>query len=498
MNQVHDKIAGEMPFDAVSNQINETITRYLDGKDESLVGGKVSNDRENGEIDRFYQRLKDDLMVVKDNGFEEKKLATEIGGFIVNNNNDLIPKSTESSLPTKDISNIEKLSEKVGTHRLIASNLNAELYSQYATRVKKEIEARIEVLKNIMDKFLGKVAITSDVKISPPKGNRSDYMVMRVKDPETRIAMPSNQASFIDFMKDGITAFTLSDDDFYRRYTCRIAFITKCLSDNNDRIYKVFKNCVDEENSDTKFQQLVDLMKSNNAELCHYFYNSINDLHACVPEDILGIYPKAYKLNVVDGNLEVVTGLETPADVDIQSLEFYMSMLNNSWGETACFLDLSPMCPLKEAKIKIFRYQPKILSEISINGWKFKSLKSVLGDVEVGEFYDTAANLIDKAYYTKLLSEKTIKDCVKLISQACNRLTEFTLNTKTELTRYREKYTGSNPDRFLIMLHLIQSTILRDTLGALSILYASIAFDIYPRLDLYNAFCQTISVIEKQ
>lgn len=493
MNQVHDKIAGEMPFDAVSNQINETITRYLDGKDTSLVGGQVSNNKDNNIIDRFYDRLRNDIVTVGDDRIKEKVIGTEIGGFIVNKDNDLIPKAMESASPIKDISGIEKFKEAVGTNRMAVENLNHELYDTYAVKIKKEIEAKIVVLKNLMEKFLSKIAITSNYKIEPPKGNRSDYVVVRLKDSNKKIFIPTAYSSLRDYIKEGITAFTLSDDDFYNRYANRISFICKCFRDNNARFRESIRVCIDT----NTYQQLMETVKDNNTKLYQSFRSIINDSSVCSSGDIFGIYVKAYAIEVIENTIKPMESFGSPSDIDIKSLKFYMSRLNNVLGKSACLLDLGTVCSIGEIRSKINIHQPKILKDTSESGWDIKSLKSILDDMTVGEFYDMSARLIDVGYNTKNRAEKTMRDCIKSIHIACEGIGNLTSETLTDLNYYKSKYSSDIPDRLLNMLHYIRSTVLLDSVNVLSILYALVAFDIYPRLDLYNAFCQSISSIEK-
>lgn len=493
MNQVHDKIAGEVPFDAVSNQINETITRYLDGKDTSLVGGQVSNNKDDDAIDRFYQRLKSDITEVDESRLKEKKIGTEIGGYIVNSDNDLIPKAMESASPIKDISGIEKIKEEIGTNRLLVDDLNNEVFETYATKIKKEIEIKISVLKNIMEKFLNRIAITSNYKISPPKGNRNDYMVIRLDNADKKVFIPSSYSSFKEFLREGVSTFTLSDDDFYNRYSLKILFITNSFKENNKRIREMFKASIENNN----FFTLMENIKTNNNALCTEFYNSINDSDACSPTDILGIYTKPYAVDVVDVGVKPIESFGKPADIDIRSLKFYMSKLNNAWTKAAFLVDLDSVVSMKEIKSKIKNHQPKLLKDIVDYKWENKSMRSVLDDITVGEFYDISARLIDVGYNTKNLAEKTMKDCVKYISSSCDSLLKLSADTLADLNFYKNKYLDDTPDRFLAVLHHIRVNLLIDSLNVLSILYALVAFDIYPRLDLYNAFCQSISSIEK-
>ena len=59
MDIAHNKITQELPFDAVSNQINSSITQYKDGKDQHLIGGSTDVSAKRAVIEQFYKNIKE-------------------------------------------------------------------------------------------------------------------------------------------------------------------------------------------------------------------------------------------------------------------------------------------------------------------------------------------------------------------------------------------------------------------------------------------------------
>ena len=81
MDIAHNKISQELPFDAVANQINSSITSYKDGKDQHLVNGTTDIAMKKSIVEEFYTKLKKDLLTYREN--EIKSNGTEIGSDIV-------------------------------------------------------------------------------------------------------------------------------------------------------------------------------------------------------------------------------------------------------------------------------------------------------------------------------------------------------------------------------------------------------------------------------
>lgn len=95
MDIVHDNISNELPYDAVSKGINESVTQYKDGKDTSLYGGEKDRKIKSEILNEFYSNLKKALAISrKDN--EEVQIGTSIGNYLVNKDNDMVEKAVES------------------------------------------------------------------------------------------------------------------------------------------------------------------------------------------------------------------------------------------------------------------------------------------------------------------------------------------------------------------------------------------------------------------
>ena len=96
MDIAHNKITQELPFDAVSNQINSSITQYKDGKDQHLIGGSTDVSAKRAIIEQFYKNIKEELLKDGRGENEIDTNGTSIGRFLVTKDNDMVEKSTES------------------------------------------------------------------------------------------------------------------------------------------------------------------------------------------------------------------------------------------------------------------------------------------------------------------------------------------------------------------------------------------------------------------
>ena len=98
MDQVFDALGAEAPYDRCSNEINQSIMLYKDGKDRGLVGGTSNDDNKEEIVKRFYERLKRDLDKVhgSDDNFEIENTGTQVGGYLFNNRNDFVERAEEA------------------------------------------------------------------------------------------------------------------------------------------------------------------------------------------------------------------------------------------------------------------------------------------------------------------------------------------------------------------------------------------------------------------
>lgn len=287
MDQVFDKISQEVPYDAVSNLVNATITSYKDGKDQGLVNGTNDIDDKNSIIDRFYSNLTSDLIKQSDtnNPATAHSIGKQIGRFLVDNQNNLVEKTTEAFNNTTEQ---DTFNNGTAVFKVMQMMLKTNVIPMCSIYIKLN-EGVKKLLKN---------GFTNKIKTVTPKMTWTKaYLKTSIlnKVGEKQIECPFDD--FAEFLRDSINVFIRNSDDekLYHRYTeiyNRTSEIVSKVAQSINNLLNNIRNIDDISDSDINrsFDKIVE-----NAKEIHNLYDKL--WHDASNDDFIAWLPQDYKMN---------------------------------------------------------------------------------------------------------------------------------------------------------------------------------------------------------
>jgi len=410
MDIAHNKISQELPFDAVSNQINSSITQYKDGKDRCLYNGTTDLQAKRDIIAQFYSRLKEELL--KDGNAENEidSNGTSLGRFLITKDNDMVEKSTESLASEAGF----------GTIPVMKLMLKNQVIPVCAMSVK--------LSKNVKD--VAKKGFTKDLpKVSIPS-NYSEYKDTYVKAAiEQTVGEKIVDVSFgslKDYLRDAINAFAKDKDDsreYFKRYISRYILISDICSKlalSVDDMIKTFKKLF-EENKDglsaSKKNDTLDKIASKTREILT-MYSKLVSSSFTDDNDYFTIVTQNYKFDVI--NFAVKKDSKVSNDYSgitkrellefVKQHETYKSETEKAKEKTVFTTIYSPKGVNKIIEGIQSKYNN--ISMDSLMNKQKKSLFSVVEDMTIGEFYDQINKFNE---YTKDFKSGVDETIVKLI-----------------------------------------------------------------------------------
>lgn len=424
MDVAHNKISQELPYDAVANQINSSITQFKDGKDQYLADGITDRERKAREVEAFYARLKAELAA---DGPENEITSngTSIGRFLVNNNNDMVEKSTESLA-----------SETGGAIPVMKLMLRRQVIPVSAMCVK--------LGKNVRDiskkGFIGKLPTLS---VPDDYSKYKDTYIKGVLEQTVGEKLVDiNFSSLSEYLRDTINIFSKNRDDskeYFDRYIKRYSLISDICSELalniNDLLStfkKLFENNKDGLSKSMKDNTIDDITKST-AKIVK-MYNDLISSKITDDDDYFTLVTQDYKFDGMDFTVTKNNKLE----------DTYSGITKH---ELLDAIKQKSLYAIENPKKTVFTsvYSPKGINKIiegmqssynnismeSLMDKQKKPLYTVVDDMTVGEFYDQITKFNK---YTKDFKEDVDDIVVKLIdstTRAANitgTLATYTLN----------------------------------------------------------------------
>lgn len=224
MDQVFDALGAEAPYDRCSNEINQSIMLYKDGKDRGLVGGTSNDDNKEEIVKRFYERLKRDLE--KNHGsndnFEIENTGTQVGGYLFNNRNDFVERAEEAFSDT--------IKEAVSWNNIL------DIIQNCVKTVVGRCDALIKLNSDFL-KQLNKTDFTDlNINISDKLLNERTSLkeVLTNIDKQNRILKSVNIPEIIDigeFLRDSLIATSKVNKKYSLRYVERYNEFKKIISE---------------------------------------------------------------------------------------------------------------------------------------------------------------------------------------------------------------------------------------------------------------------------
>lgn len=417
MDQVFDKISQEVPYDAVSNLVNASITSYKDGKDQGLVNGANDIDNKNSVIDRFYSNLTSDFIKQSDPNDPKTThvIGKQIGRFLVDNQNNLIERTTEAFDNT--------------TEQDTANNGMA-VFKAMELMLKTNVIPMCSIYIKLNDgvRKLVKKGFASKIKtVTPKEGGAKTYLknVINMKlGGDKQIDCPFD--SLEDFLRDATNVFTRNSDDekLYHRYTEIYNNTSEIVSKVAQSVNGLLENIRNiEDASDSDINKSFDKMVENSKEI-HKLYDKL--YHDANPDDFLAWLPQNYKMNIftfaikpIESSVDKYYEGMTKSDLErakktkvLQSADTHDKVICTSLN---CPKSIDQMIREMQALFG------NINSEAIMTRTK-KSLFSILGNMTPPSFWEAVKNFneasskfAEKADDTILsLIESTIR-CAKII-----------------------------------------------------------------------------------
>lgn len=265
MDNFHDKFTAEVPFDAVSKQVNETVTRYHDGKDKYLEDGYEDCETVREINERFYEKLKE--VVASDDPTEEDKL-TKLGRFYISPTNDYFEIACEA------------FSEKPRINSLESDGLPDELGGEipYLQKICDSILTKCEVELKYHAKNMASLNLNTKGDESKPleKVNVSDTKeyVKAILDKALEQGNKTVETcidDFSKFMADATNAFNRLNNEYISRQERRYSTMNY-ITDTLMKAVKAGSNTVSKDfSTDSTYEkETISTIKKANEEIKKY------------------------------------------------------------------------------------------------------------------------------------------------------------------------------------------------------------------------------------
>ena len=495
MDQVYDKLLTEVPFDAVSNDVNASIMEYKDGKDNFLAHGQTDIKEKQDYIDNFYNHLRKDLLTDKKNN-EIVSNGTEIGRFLFTTSNDMVEKATESfNGYTGNNDNIIKVLKFIIQKQVIPScGIYIKLNKDVRNLVKKGFAKNIKIsslnknkktsntyLKNILEQTVGDIIIDTPI------------------------------SSLKDFLRDSINTFTKNSDDQDNSYYTRYAKRYKLLSDLISRIAINTNNILD---GLEKMQKAADdvsgLEGSNISDILNQlaksvsdigrFYSEIKDASITKDDDFFPWVIQKYKVNTFSFtttpsnslNDEYFDGITKSALEDaIKTKELKNAFINND-NERIVFATIKSSKKINDIINEMQKYYNSLNANLLIEKTK-KKLLNIVGDITLDEYISQIDKYDEITSTFKSNADEAIGSLIDSTIRVSNIL--GTLSAYTSRTLEKLNPSSGSESNIIRMLSSIAGWTCVDILTVLSAMHYINANDLVMKLFLYENTVKFINYI---
>ena len=416
MDIAHNKISQELPFDAVANQINSSITSYKDGKDQHLVNGTTDIAMKKSIVEEFYTKLKKDLLTSSREN-EIKSNGTEIGRFVVNNTNDIVERSLESFGSESGV--------VLPTMKLMLHN---QVMPVCAMVIKLGKNVR-DITKKGFTKSLPKVSVPSNID-----SYKNTYLKSVIENVLGDKLVDVNFSSLQEYLRDTINLFSKNRDDtteYMKRYIKRYSDISDIVSDIaisvNDMLtgfQKAFDNAsVGLETTDIEKQiGAMEVAANRIAEK----YNKLLDYNTTEDNDFFTFVNQKYKIDAItfaakrsefmDNTYDGLTKLDVVNYV--KNLHKFDVTENNT---RIIFSTIKSLKGVNKITDEMKAYYGNLNTETLADKQK-REFYQVLDDMTVGDFYSQ----VDKFNkYTKDFKSDA-DECISKLIESTTRVANIT------------------------------------------------------------------------
>ena len=483
MDIVHDNISNELPYDAVSKGINESVTQYKDGKDTSLYGGEKDRKIKSEILNEFYSNLKKALAISrKDN--EEVQIGTSIGNYLINKDNDMVEKAVESF--GTEVKPLVSMMSLILKNQVIPScglciKMNKDvkdLTNKDFTKKLPRLSKRTDIsdiektyVKNILENVLG-----------------SDKMIECGID------------SLRDYTRDVINIFVKNGDnvDYFKRYikryqklsdiTSKVALaVNEMLLSFKDIFNTTDLNGASSERVDTEIKKIIKLSKQIDA-----VYDELTSSDYTNDDDYFVWMMQKYKLDVStftakqSDSIKPNVGYDGSTKADLfKAIDSNFNNLTDNENEKTIF-----------ACIKNAKNLQRIISEVgseysninldSIMAKEPKNL-SFVDDITVGEFYSQMDNFNNKTGVFREKADETVKSLIDSITRVANITGKLSTTVQSMIIEYNKINAKSNYKLATLVLSIASWTCL-DLVSTMNAMHYINSYDMVMKLYLYESF----------
>ena len=493
MDIVHDNISNELPYDAVSKGINESITQYKDGKDVSLHNGETDRLSKSEIVDRFYTRLKKMLTETRvDN--EEVNVGTSVGNFLVTKDNDVIDRSTES----------------FGTEvRPLVEMMNLIIRNQ----IIPSCNLCIKMNKDVKD-LVGKDFTKKLSRLSPPT-DISSIKNVYIKNIVESVLGENKQIdcgidSLRDYTRDVINVFVKNGDDeeYFKRYIKRYKKISDIVSKTAIAIdsmlsefKEIFKSTDNEgassEKVDIEIKKVIKLSKD-----ISLMYTDLTSSEFTDDDDYFVWMMQKYRLDMLTFTAKQSDSIKPSVGYDgskksdlLNAISSNFNNLEDTENEKTIF-----------ACIKNAKSLTKMISEIgseyknidldSIMTRQNKSISVMLDDITVDEFYSQMKNFNDKTSTFKQKSDETIKSLIESINRVANITGKLSTTVQSMILEYNKINARSNYRLAKLVLSIASWSCL-DLVSTMNAMHYINSYDMVMKLYLYESFVNVYDYVDE-
>ena len=417
MDDVFNALNNELPYDRVSNAVNQSIQSYKDGEDKHLLGGQSDLDEKENTVDRFYDKLKEELSKVhgSDTNYEIENTGTSIGRFLFTNDKDMVEKASEALDPIAYISGVKSAVYETAITGNLKDRSDYKAIYDIADVVFKHIlvqgivyrKMNKETLKSLKNDF-------EKLDISIPQRFKEDNrklvdVISSVSKEERTIkngTFPVNMDYIGYILRDSISAISpvvSKDGKYYTRYGLR---------------YKALRDIILKETSLIK--ELwntgnLDLIKKQRPEI-EKAWKTITSMDAKITaaSDPFPFKTRNFLINLNTFYVEYCRDVEEDYGIHLKD---YLSSSKRDLSQTSLIYNIA-YTSIKSSTPDISKLKDKLYADsvigsgnidMSVTETKDIDIINYCGDLTVGEFYTYVEE------FMKLTSKLDflLKGCVK-------------------------------------------------------------------------------------
>ena len=479
MDIAHNKISQELPFDAVSNQINQSITVFKDGKDASLAGGETDRVKHESVLDAFYARLKKDLVETdKHNNVTSK--GCELGRFMITKDNDVVERATES------------LGSEQGSSIIPVMNLmlRNQVIPISAGTVKLSKSVR-DVAKKGFVKSLPKLSVPDYSKI------KDTYVKNIIEQTVGDKIVESSFANLRDYLRDIVNVFSVHEDDmkqFLDRYTKRYALISDISSKLALAVNEIltafsqsFKSNPDGTPTSEAKERIDIALKAVN--LVTDLYSKLISPEYTDDTDIFTIVNQKYKLDVLTFAAKKINEYSndyegvTKADLD----NFISRNPGEPIGENEKIVFTTLSSPKGVEKIITgiqSKYGPAVAADTMADK-QARQLFTVVDDMTVEEFYKAIEKFNNSTKDFKSNVDETLVRLIDSTTRTANIVGTLATYTLNKINEFRNLQNPADYNLAILVMSIATWTCL-DLMTVVNALHYTNANDLVLKTYLYE------------